>query len=75
MQTKITPIVENERITYPCFMHVDRGNNENYVVLFLEYRSGYVVAAEENSMHKVGYRCLTWLMESFKPFKGTIEIS
>lgn len=75
MQTKITPTVEKEQVTYPYFGVINDKKSIIFIVLFLDDSEGVVVASEKNCGWKVGEMNYDWNESQFSPFKGTIEIS
>ena len=60
-------------IEYPCLMTADRCSRA-IVVLFTKKDSGTVVYSEGEEQ-PIGYYSIAWDMPSFKPFKGTIQLT
>ena len=60
-------------IKYPCLMEHTR--SPGLVVLFYKPECGTIIANRGNIADEIGDYNTIWIMENFKPFKGTIELS
>ena len=63
-------VVVEERIVYPCLMVSDKGS----VVLFIECEKGTLVYPNQLTKRRAGYYSVTWDMERFKLYKGSITL-
>lgn len=76
MKTTIKRNIEAPKdITYPCLRISERGR----VVLFIAPSTGTLIALSSDGMsdgnRSVGEYSSSWLMSSFTPLNGTVELS
>lgn len=59
---------DEKKLDYPLLME-----GRSLIVLMISYGIGIVI--QDNITYGIGYKQADWIMDNFKPFHGTIELS